>query len=63
LKDQYNTIIGGSELFQWAKPPKDDAEDQKQDDLIEDPIAKLLQSNTKIFSKSEQILRPGKLKF
>lgn len=64
LKEQYNKIVGSNELFSWANAESTE-DDTRKPSAVEaelDPISALLQSNTKIFSKTE-LLNANHLKF
>jgi hypothetical protein len=45
LKEQYMKIIGQNDVFNWATKPVEEEEAAPE----EDPIQRLLQSNTSIF--------------
>jgi hypothetical protein len=45
LKEQYMKIIGGNDVFNWATKPVEEVLAEPE----EDPIQRLLQSNTSIF--------------
>lgn len=58
LQEHYSATTGAGDLFAWAKPQAAEKADESEED--EDPIAKLLKSNTKAFSKgSIGLLKPG----
>lgn len=63
LQEQYSKIVGGTELFSWANLPKESASTGIADEEDDDPISKLLKSNTSVFNKKDQILKQEKLEF
>lgn len=66
LKDQYKTITeggtAGNGLFNWAKNTEEKG-GQTNEDEFDDPIARLLKTNTRVFSKQSTIFKSGKLHF
>jgi hypothetical protein len=56
---EYHSQVNQSSLFQWAKA-KPEATQQLEE---EDPISKLLHSNTSIFEKSDAVLQQGTLQY
>ena len=71
LQEQYSKIIGNSEIFGWASVEKARADGKdglkhvrnQVDEDDEDPIARLLKSNTNIYLQRDVILKPEKLDF
>ena len=59
LQDQYEKVIGSSELFSWAQVKKDEIVEEGARQEDEDPITKLLKSNKSVFNKKEVVLKPG----
>lgn len=57
---EYHGLVNSSELFQWAKPKP---EAFNEGEVEEDPISKLLHSNTQIFERSDQVLQAGTLQY
>ena len=55
---EYHGLVTESSLFEWAKTKPDAG--QKEDD---DPISKLLHSNTQIFEKTDSVLQAGTLNY
>ena len=52
-------IIGQNDVFNWAKEvPK-----EKEEEVVEDPIQALLQSNTSIFQHDSTMFKANKLDF
>lgn len=58
LQEYHAAVHSSASLFQWAKT--ETSTTKKEED---DPISKLLHSNTSIFDKSDQVLQSGVLKY
>ena len=55
LQEHYTKTTGEGDIFAWAKPKPIQHEDEE-----EDPITKLLKSNTQVFAKETiGLLKPG----
>ena len=58
LQEHYTTTTAAGDLFAWAKPQQVQQDAVESED--EDPITKLLKSNTKAFSRNTiGLLKPG----